>query len=212
MRHSSLVAVTTILLLNGCAAVNPNPNLGMRATDYAISAGDCEGAKKLAEPHALKGEPWAQFRMGALLVAKICPKVSANDLQAAIDWLSKAACYQSKSAWERGNDFVVGPSGYFNARASSTKAAFKLADIFLEFRRPGVSWYYIDRARSEYTPDEALHGELSQRLTDIESAIGPEQMAAIKREKANFCLNGWTSAQPGGQPDLPHKAAAGRLP
>ena len=136
MRHSSLVAVTTILLLTGCAAVNPNPNLGMRATDYVISDGDCEGAKKLAEPHALKGEPWAQFRMGALLVAKICPKVSAKDLPTAIDWLSKAACYQSKSAWERGNDLVVGPSGYFNARASSTKAADMLADSRPDFRLP----------------------------------------------------------------------------
>lgn len=187
MHHFRLPALLLTLLLASCAALDPNPNIGMRSTDLAFSSGDCEGAKKRAEPAAQRGEPWAQFRMGALLIDQKCPNQSVGNVSKAIDWLSKAACYESKSLWERGNELVVGPSGYFNARASSTNAAAMLADIYMHANRPGMSWLYLERARSQFTEDEAAYSALTQKLAYAESVIGAEQLAAIKKDKPNIC-------------------------
>ncbi|MCB4358874.1 hypothetical protein [Quatrionicoccus australiensis] len=201
MRHSYLMSIASILLVAGCAAVNPNPNVGMRTTDLAFASGDCLSARKLAEPAALRGEPWAQFRMGALLIDKSCPNRSSKDALEAIEWLSKAACFESKSLWERGNELVVGPSGYFNARASSTKAAIMLADAYLHLQRAGLAWYYIDRARSQYAEGELPYNELTKQLTYIESQIGPDLFSKMKKEKPNLCISRQPSAQPNSQPD-----------
>lgn len=201
MHQYCLIAVVSIVVLAGCAALDPNPNIGMRTTDLIYSSGDCEGARKAAEPAALRGEPWAQLRMGAFVIDKNCPAPRTEELPKAIEWLRKAACFESKSAWERGNEFVVGPSGYFNARASSTKAAALLSNVFLNLQKPSMSWYYLDRARSQYSSNEAIYNELTRQLAYVESVIGEEQLSEIKKEKPNLCLAGQPSAQHGGQPD-----------
>jgi len=184
---SNYLASALILVLVGCAAVNPNPNVGMRATDLAFKNGDCQTARSHAEQAALRGEPWAQFRMGALLIDESCPNRKSSDLPDAVDWLRKAACYNSQSPWERGSDLAMGPTGYYNARASSTRAATMLAELFLRVQRPGISWYYITRARSQYSPEEDGYNELSRRTLEIESLIGPEQIALMKKEKQDLC-------------------------
>lgn len=183
MRLSSTFAIAILVCLEGCAAVNPNPNTGMRTTDRAYNRGDCDGARKIAEPAALRGEPWAQYRMGALLIDEKCPNKSPKNVGTAIGWLAKAACYESKSAWERGNELAVGPLGYFNARASATKAALMLDEIFINLQRAGGAWAFVDRARSQYSPDESTYRDLSKRLVEIEALIGSESVAKLKNDK-----------------------------
>lgn len=188
MRTLLLVVIALAAFVQGCAALNPNPNTGMRTTDLMFSGGDCEGAKKVAEPAALRGEPWAQYRMGALLLDERCPNKSVKNIPAAIEWLGKAACYESKSAWERGNELAVGPTGYFNSRASSTNAAVMLSDVYLALKRAGLARYYIERVRGQYGEDEDTYQELSKRLGYIESLMAPGQLAAIKKENTDVCL------------------------
>ena len=65
--------------LAACAAVNPNPNIGMRTVDGLVKKGRCEEAIQIAEPAALRGEPWAQFRMGAILIDQQCPNREKTD-------------------------------------------------------------------------------------------------------------------------------------
>lgn len=182
-----LLAVAIATLLQACAAVNPNPNVGMRSTDLAFSKGDCEAAKKLAEPAAQRGEPWAQYRMGALLIDEKCPNKSVKDVSVALNWLAKAACYESKTAWERGSELAVGPTGYFNSRASATNAAYMLSDLYLSLKRVGLAKYYLERIQGQYTEDEATYKKLSKRLAYIESLMMPEQLEAIKKERADLC-------------------------
>lgn len=176
------------VLITACAAVNPNPNAGMRTADLMFANGNCEGAKKLVEPAALRGEPWAEFRMGALLVDEKC-HANARDLGVAINWLKKATCHASTSAWERGNELAIGPPGYFNARESSTRAAVMLADLAVAVHMEGMGWYYVEYARSQYAPNEIGYQELSKRLSAIEESIGTEALAS-KSKSLDVCKNG----------------------
>src|SRR5690242_7198170 len=168
------------LLVMGCAAVDPNPNLGMRTADRLFRQGDCVGARQVVEPHAKSGEPWAQFRMGALLIDEKCPNKRKEDIPFAYEWITKAACYESKSPWERGDSFSVGPTGFFNARASSTNAARYLAQLFSERGKLGIARYFILRAESRYGPDEPEYKRLSTELTNIEAKIPPQVLNKIK--------------------------------
>jgi len=148
-----------------------------------FSRGDCEGAKKLAEPHAIQGEPWAQFKMGMLLMDEKCPQPpreqAATVVRTAMDWLMKAACYESKSAWERGNELAVGKTGYFNARASSTNAALAIADFFEYTRQFGAAWVWVKRATQLYDANEPDQARLLGRLGALESKLTPGQLSNL---------------------------------
>lgn len=183
-----LLIVSICLLVAACSAVNPNPNSGMRTVDLMFANGNCEGAKKLAEPAALRGEPWAQFRMGALLVDEKC-RPNAQDLGIAIEWLKKATCHASNSDWERGNELAVGSPGYFNARASSTKAAVMLADLAVSAHMEGMAWYYVEYAQSQYEPNEGSYQVLSRKLSAVEESIGRDVFAK-KSKNLDVCNNG----------------------
>lgn len=180
-----------MLFIGGCAAVNPNPNVGMRSADAAFSRGDCKGAMDIARPAALRGEPWAQLRMGLLLVDKKCPsppKDKRSELvKEALNWWMKAACYRSTTAWERGNELAIGESGYFNARASSTNAANFLAVSFNRNRLPGVSWLWINHAIQQYDADEPDRHSLLGILGKIESALTAEQVTKLKDFERDPC-------------------------
>jgi hypothetical protein len=184
MRFPLLITTVGLTVLSACAIA---PNTGLTTVDYLFSRRDCEGARRVAEPYAKRGEPWAQFRMGAYLIDEKCPDLSPKNVPVAIEWLANAACYKSDSAWTRGEMLATGPSGYFNARLSSTRAALMLGDIFAFLNKPGLSWYYVGRARDQYGPDEETYKELSTQLIQYESRIGPEQMAKILEEKQDVC-------------------------
>jgi hypothetical protein len=61
------------VLLTACAAVNPNPNIGLRSVDLMLSGGNCKGALEMLNFHANRGEPWAQFRLGKVTLSGQCP-------------------------------------------------------------------------------------------------------------------------------------------
>jgi hypothetical protein len=180
-------------LLSGCAAVNPNPNVGMRSTDLAYKRGDCAGAMSIAEPAALRGEPWAQLRMGLLLVDRDCPKPPPDKrtvvTKEALRWWREAACYQSKTDWERGSELAIGPSGYFNARASSTNAANQIADFALRSGMGGGAWMWINHALGQYEEGHPSRSSLLASLRRIESSLSEEQLAKIKAANPNPCSN-----------------------
>lgn len=178
-----LLLITAFLV--ACAAANPNNNVGLTTTDMLFEKGDCEGAKQTAEPHAQQGEPWAQYRMGALEINEKCALQRPRDIKQAINWLRSAACYQAKSDWERGSPMSSGPSGYYNTRASSTKAAIALADIYLNLHTNGVAWYYINRTISQYTPSDPEYQHFLSVRERIESKMTPAQIEVAKN--SNIC-------------------------
>jgi hypothetical protein len=187
MRLAAPLSVVTTLLVSACAAVNPNPNVGMRSVDMFYAAGDCQGAMNAALPAARRGEPWAQYRMGALLNDRKCPKASKEQFSESFDWLKKAACFQSNTAWERGNELVVGPTGFFNARASSTRAAIALSNQFAAAGIFGAARFYIERAMRQYEPTESEYFDLKNKMASLESHIAPEKLAAIQKEAVDLC-------------------------
>lgn len=172
-------------LLTACAAVNPNNNVGLTTTDMLFQRGDCEGAKQIAEPHAQRGEPWAQYRMGMLGIDEKCPSPKPRDIKLAISWLQKAACYQAKSDWERGSPTSSGPSGYYNTRASSTNAARTMVDIYLNLHVYGVAWYYTNRAISLYEPNAPEYQQFLSVRQRIESQMTPAQIETARN--SNIC-------------------------
>lgn len=175
-----------IVFLSACAAVNPNPNTGLRTVDLLMQKGSCAEALRIAEPAAANGQPWAQYRMGMILIDERCPKPSDQG-KAAVGWFKKAACYESKSAWERGSALAVGQTGFFDARTSSTNAARMLADIFNRANLPGASWYWINRAATQYDIDEPERAKLNRILENLEARMPPGLLA--EAHKADLCSN-----------------------
>lgn len=181
----SALSAFTVVLLSACAAVNPNPNVGLRSVDLMMQSGNCAEAKRLAEPAANRGEPWAMYRMGMIKIDQRCPP---PDYAGAIEWLEKAASYESKNPWEKGSEIAVGPSGFFNARVSSTYAAYAIAEIYVRSNRPGVAWLVLNRARMQYAAEEQDYVKLSEYISQIEAKVSPE---AIKQWHDEAVKNSW---------------------
>ena len=173
MRFSPLF----LFVLAGCAAVNPNPNIGARSTDMAMQSGDCVSAMKFAEPGANRGEPWAQYRMGMILIDTRCPRSPTE----AIAWLEKAATYRAESAWEKGSEVAVGTSGYFNTRESSTNAALALGQMHKSAGYPAMQWYWVRRAASQYDPSDVQFSKLTAAAKELEKSVPSEEQEKITK-------------------------------
>ena len=172
-----------VSLLSGCAGINPNNNVGLVTTDFLMQRGDCEGARNTAEPHAQHGEPWAQYRLGMIAIDQRCPK--GPD---ALPWLMKAATFRAETPWEKGNSLSLGPTGYFNTRASSSNAAMALGKIFTANGYPAMNWYWIQRAASQYALDEKDGDDLRLMAQELGKAVPAEDQKRIS--------NHWDTEQP----------------
>ncbi|MBU0792143.1 MAG: hypothetical protein KKC55_16990 [Gammaproteobacteria bacterium] len=175
------------LALTACAAMNPNPNVGLRTVNLMLQGGNCPGAMEILRRAADKGKPWAELRLGYFAYTKQCPGVS---LEEGNNWLTKAACYEAKTGWEKGDGLSIGPSGFYNTREASFHAADVL-QMASEVNSPDVEdmlatkWYWVSVGSSlfeEGRPEKAL---LTERLRAIERRISAP---ALKRAKAlNIC-------------------------
>ena len=153
-----------------------DPNVGEMSVDFVMSQGDCAKALELAEPHASRGEPWAQYRMGMINFDERCP----IQLAKAIEWLQKAATFKAESDWEKGVTLpILGPSGYFNARSSATKAAVTLGKIFATAGYPAMNWYWSRRAATQYSADEKQYKELALTVESLEASVPSSDQAKI---------------------------------
>jgi len=181
MKPTRTIACLLLLLVSlyqGCAGLNPNNNVGLTTTDFLMQRGDCEGARSTAEPHAQQGEPWAQYRLGMIAIDQRCPK--GTD---ALSWLMKAATYRAETPWEKGSaTSISGSTGYFNTRASSTNAAIALGNIFTANGYPAMKWYWIQRAASQYSPDEKDGDNLRQLAQELGKAIPSEDQKRIAEQ------------------------------
>jgi TPR repeat protein len=126
MKKLQLLIISIVLLaMGGCSALNPN--VGTRTGDAAYKRGDCATAMKIYEAKAKEGQPWAETRLGIVNIDGVC---KPRDYAAAIVWLKKAASYESKTRWEKGEDLSTGPAGFFNTTTSSAIAASVLAQMY----------------------------------------------------------------------------------
>jgi len=173
-------AVACALWLYGCAAVNPNPNTGMRSVDELARSGNCAEAIRVAEPHANNGEPWAQYRMGMLKINERCPPY---DWDGAVVWLEKAASFRSKTPWERGSDLSTGPNGFFNGRASATNASQSLVEIYRRRRDWISAWYWVDHAAGEYEEGDATRKRIEQLKKDLEAHMSSDDLAKARARR-----------------------------
>lgn len=184
--HFTKIMASLLLasLLHGCAGLNPNNNVGLTTTDFLMQRGDCAGARQTAEPHAQNGEPWAQYRLGMMALDAHCPKGSD-----ALSWLMKAATYRAETPWEKGSaTSVAGPSGYFNARASASNAAMALGNLFTANGFPAMKWYWVQRAASQFAPDEPEGDKLRRMADELGKAIPAADQQRIAQH--------WDTAQP----------------
>lgn len=155
------------------------PNVGLITVDELFARGECQAAVDVAYPHAQNGEPWAQYRVGAMYGDEKCHfNKKASE---ALSWLKAAALYESKTDWERGSQLsFLGPTGFFNARTASTKAALYLAYIFQNGNYLEESWYWVNRAMSQYSETESEFANLERTLKKFEAYIPEQRLAALK--------------------------------
>ena len=116
-----------LFLLLGCAGPNPNP--GERTTDYRWRNERYTEAINTVKPHAERGEPWAQLRLGMFYSHGWGVE---RDIPLAVDWYEKAAAQKVDGNWAEGLMIgAVGHTGYFNQNSDARIAQHHLAVIFL---------------------------------------------------------------------------------
>lgn len=129
-RIGKILYLTTLIVFAGCAG--PNPNIGERTTDMGWMSKKYNTAFESAKPHAEKGEPWAQLRLGMFYengwgVEKNIPK--------AVEWYQKAALQKASGGWAEGVMVgAMGRNGYFNQNSDARIAQYNLSGIYLRGR------------------------------------------------------------------------------
>lgn len=175
------------IALSACAAVNPNPNVGLRSVDLMVKGGNCPGATEILQSAAERGEPWAQLRLGYFAYTKQCPGVSIEEGN---KWLTKVACYEAKTDWEKGRQMSIGPTGFFNTRDDS----FNAIDVLQMATERGSSdvesmlaakWYWTKLASDLYEPEHPTKAILTQRLQSIEQKMQKDTLNRAK--ELNIC-------------------------
>lgn len=164
-------------LTQSCLALGLNPNVGLRSVDSMLASGNCSGAMEILEKTSERGEPWAQLRLGWFSYTKQC---SGVELSQGTEWLIHAACYESKTAWEKGSEWAVGPSGYFNARYSSKEAAFTLVQARIATRNLPLVHYWLTVGKNLYEVGDAEYVDFENRIVKLEPLMTPEQLNAAK--------------------------------
>lgn len=170
------------LFLSACAHVTPNPNVGERTVDMLLTQGDCAGATERLRRAAERGQPWAQVRLGFFAYTKQCPGI---DLDEGNTWLTKVACYEARSDWEKGRPSAMGTIGFFNTREDSYHAVDVL-QMAAEGGSPDVEsmlvakWYWIKIAADLYEPGHPRRRMLDQRLRDIEKNMTADTLSRAR--------------------------------
>lgn len=187
MKLKKLLAVFLVMLSLGCAAINPNPNVGLRSVDMMVRGGNCSGAIEILNSAAERNEPWAQLRLGYFSLTKQCPGISTED---GIKWLTKAACYEAKTDWEKGSELSMGPSGFFNTREDSLQA-LDVLQMTAEATSPSVEsmlvkkWFWVNRAAHLFESDNPKQKPLVERLKAIESHMSSDSLKQART--TNLC-------------------------
>ena len=128
MRKFGILLITVTAALSGCAGPNPNP--GERTTDIAWTSGNYEQAFQVVEPHAKKGKPWAQLRLGVFYHNGWGVE---QDLNKAADYYQKAMVQRADDGWSNGRMIgAMGESGYFNQNSDAIIAEYNLASLYYE--------------------------------------------------------------------------------
>ncbi|MFV1977657.1 MAG: tetratricopeptide repeat protein [Candidatus Scalindua sp.] len=115
-----------LLVLAGCAGMNPNP--GERTADTNWEMGNYSKSLEVAKTAAERGDPWAQLRMGIYYNSGYGVEV---DIPKAVEWYKKAARQLEEGKWAEG--YIVGATGkygYFGQKNDALIAQYRLADIY----------------------------------------------------------------------------------
>ncbi len=128
MKYVQYFLMTLLLMLTGCAGMNPNP--GERSSDVAWVQGNYQRALKTIKPNAVAGYPWAQLRLGIMYELG---QGLDKDTAKALEWYQKAAKHVDDSNWGKGLLVgAAGPAGYFNQNSDALIAQYRMAAIYLE--------------------------------------------------------------------------------
>lgn len=170
------------LVLSACAHLTPNPNIGERTVDMLMTQGDCSGATERLRRAAERGQPWAQVRLGFFGYTKQCPGI---DLDEGNRWLTKVACYEAKTDWEKGRPSAMGTSGFFNTREYSYHA-MDVLQMAAEGGSPDVEsmlvtkWYWIKIGADLYETGHPRRRALDHRLQEIEKHMSATALTRAK--------------------------------
>lgn len=123
---TKFVLAIMLLVLAGCAGMNPNP--GERTADTNWEMGNYSKSLEVARTAAERGDPWAQLRMGIYYNSGYGVEV---DIPKAVEWYKKAARQLEEGKWAEG--YIVGATGkygYFGQKNDALIAQYRLADIY----------------------------------------------------------------------------------
>ena len=62
-----------------------------------------------------------------------------------------------------------------------------LSVLYLAANKPGAAWWFVDHARSQFSPEDDAYKKLSERLTYIESLIRADDLEKLKAANADMC-------------------------
>lgn len=126
-RKAAMLALSATIVA-GCAGMNPNP--GERTVDIAWTSGDYGRAFRIAEASAMRGEPWAELRLGIFYYTGVGVE---RDPQQAMLWYEKAMVQTASGGWADGKIVgAVGKAGYFNQNSDALIAEFNIAQALYE--------------------------------------------------------------------------------
>jgi TPR repeat protein len=192
MDRKATILALSCTIVAGCAGMNPNP--GERTVDMAWTSGDYGRAFRIAEPSAMRGEPWAQLRLGIFYYTGSGVE---RDPQLAMLWYEKAMVQTASGGWSDGKIVgAVGKAGYFNQNSDALIAEFNIAQALYEDdgvardlpkayvhvsnvinHAGGKSVFFcceFDRARY-FNPDQ-----FAELKAKIEAAMSPTERAQVQ--------------------------------
>lgn len=128
MKRIKTIFLSSIIMLSGCAGLNPNP--GERTTDIAWLSANNMKAFQTAKPHADAGEPWAQLRIAIFYYNGWGVE---SDKEKSAKWYSKVIENYGDDGWSKGRMIgSMGESGFFNQNSDALIARYNLADMYLK--------------------------------------------------------------------------------
>jgi len=125
---NKIITLSIIFIMTSCAGPNPNP--GERRVDMGWHYSNFDKAFQTAKPHAEKGEPWAELRLGIFYQNGWGIKA---DNDKAEYWYKKASMHKAEGGWANGKIIgAFGRSGYFNQNSDAIIAEYLLAQLYYE--------------------------------------------------------------------------------
>ena len=189
MKKTNIINFSLIvLLLAGCAGINPNS--GQRTVEHNLGSGNFDKALQVLYRNAENGVPWAQVRLGGLYEVG---DVISQDYYLARLWYLKAAVQTKDSRWAKGKEFFsFGPNGWYGQNLYAYTAQAYLGEML--YKGKGIQ---VDRIEAYLWLNHAVEGikrdsgesiptKNKSIMWGLQSSLTKEEWKQIRKKEINW--------------------------